>query len=100
VKFNSAVLPPGKLESKFSREISVSFAKYEGETILSVESEVHGAEGNTRSSFDPVALAGVMLILVRGNLLKTVHILLTPLRSSLCQRLEIRNRTKMRQAKT
>jgi hypothetical protein len=33
-------------------------------------------------------------------LLQTVHILLTPALVSLCQRLEIRNRAKMRQAKT
>ena len=62
-------------------------------------------EGDAREesklpSVGSVVLAGVMIILIFGKLLKTVHTLLTPGLFSPCQRLEIRNRAEMRQAKT
>jgi hypothetical protein len=62
-------------------------------------------EGDAReerklSSVGSVVLAGVIIILTFGKLLKTVHTLLTPGLFSPCQRLEIRNRAEMRQEKT
>jgi hypothetical protein len=62
--------------------------------------EGRAREGSKRSPVASVVLAGVIIILTLGKLLKTVHILLTPGLFSPCQRLEIRNRAEMRQAKT
>lgn len=62
--------------------------------------EGRAEEGVKLSSVGSVVLAGVMIILTFGKLLKTVHTLLTPGLFSPCQRLEIRNRAEMRQAKT
>ena len=62
--------------------------------------EGHGMEGNRLSSLGSVVLAGVIIILAVGKLLKTVHTLLTPGLFSPCQRLEIRNRAEMRKEKT
>jgi hypothetical protein len=100
VKCNSAALLPGGFESKLAREIRVLAPKYEGKTVLAVEWARDKVEGSKLFFGEPVALAGVVIILALGKLLKTVHILLTPALFPLCQRLEIRNHTKMRQAKT
>jgi hypothetical protein len=90
----------GRFKTELSRKICVSFPKYEGKTVFTAKHERCRFEESKHSFVEPFALAGVIFILVPGKLLKTVHILLTPALFSLCQRLEIRNRTKMRQAKT
>jgi hypothetical protein len=100
VKWNSAALLPGGSESKLARKIGVSFPKYEGKTVFAASGEEGSIEGTKLFFVESVALAGVIVILALGKWLKTVHILLTPALFPLCQRLEIRNRTKMRQAKT
>jgi hypothetical protein len=67
---------------------------------LAAKREEERSAENRLSSPGLVVLADVIIILAVCNLLKSVHTLLTPGLFSPCQRLEIRNRTKMRKAKT
>jgi len=90
----------GSSESKLSREIWLSPDKYEGKMAQAGRFEGDAEEGSKLSSVGSVVLAGVIIILTFGKLLKTVHTLLTPGLFSPCQRLEIRNRAEMRKAKT
>jgi hypothetical protein len=100
VECDPAASPTGHSGSKLSREIWISPKKYEGKTVRAASLEGDSLEGNKPFSVGSVALAGVILILTFGKLLKTVHTLLTPGLFSPCQRLEIRNRAETRQAKT
>jgi hypothetical protein len=90
----------GNSESKLSREIWLSPDKYEGKMVQTGKLEEDTREGSKLSPAGSVVLAGVIIILAFGKLLKTVHTLLTPGLFSPCQRLESRNRAAMRQAKT
>jgi hypothetical protein len=93
-------LPAGHSGSKLSREIWLSPDKYEGKMVQTGKLEEDAREGSKLSPVGSVVLAGVIIILTFGKLLKSVHTLLTPGLFSPCQRLEIRNRAEMRQAKT
>jgi len=93
-------LPKGGSGSKLSREIRLSPDKYEGKMAQTGKLEGDAGEESKLCLVGSAVLAGVMIILTFGKLLKTVHTLLTPGLFSPCQRLEIRNRTEMRQAKT
>jgi hypothetical protein len=93
-------LPTGSSGSKLSREIWVSPDKYEGKMGKAMKLEGPAREGSKLSWVGSVVLAGVIIILTFGKLLKTVHTLLTPGLFSPCQRLEIRNRAEMRKAKS
>jgi hypothetical protein len=62
-----AALLRGMSESKLSREICISPAKYEGKTAGALSGAGRVAEGNRLSFVGPVALAGVIIILALCN---------------------------------